>query len=167
MKTTIILSALALMVAFNGCSKEAKPSVNNLSMDKPLLASGSIVGYAYMDGGTELVSVSEERHTPKNGEEIIRLTDSGFYPDYYLTNKDINGDTIYCVFPSWKNEKKGRKEKCDSEYTTHSFGQVMFNLALFFYVPNFQSFDKEYFLKIVKDNNLIEEKRKLQYSKID
>ena len=130
-----------------------------------MLSKGEVIAYAYMKNGRTLVSISDKYKQPEEDEdiEIIKITESGFYPDYYLSIKDINGDTIYCNMADWQNEKKGIEKKCDSEYTTHSAGQVLFNISsvILGSVTNFQSFDKEYFFKVIEDNNLIQERKQL------
>jgi len=121
-----------------------------------------------MKDGKILVSVSMKYEEPKEEDiEVITITEDGFYPNYYLSDEEENGKFITCSFASWKNKERGISKKCDSEYTTHSIGHVLSNMfiALLGDPANIQSFDKEYFFKVIADNNLINEQKKLLNTK--
>jgi len=162
-KIIIILVA----VYFSACSNKTIKT-NEQEHTKLKLDSGYEIGYAYMKDGKILVSVSMKYEEPKEEDiEVITITEDGFYPNYYLSDEEENGKFIYCSFVNSKNKENGISEKCDSEYTTHSIGHVFLNMfgALLGDAANSQSFDKEYFLKIIADNNLINEQKKLLNTK--
>lgn len=154
-----------VMLSFSACmNTTAKPS----SKDNAQLNNGETIGYAYMEDGKTLVSVSKEYKEPQEDIEVIVISKNGFYPDYDLSNKELNGDSIMCSLASWKNKEQGILKKCDSEYTTHSTGQVFANMGIMLLgdPANIQSFDKKYFLKIIEDNNLVNEQQKLLKEKM-
>lgn len=152
-----------VVVFFSACSNKTIKT-NEQEHTQLKLDNTERIGFAYMKDGTTLVSVSKEYEELKEEDiEVIAITKYGFYPDYYLSDKEENGKFITCSFASWKNKERGISKKCDSEYTTHSTGHVFANMGIMLLgdPANIQSFDKEYFFKVITDNNLINEQKKL------
>jgi hypothetical protein len=126
------------------------------------------IGYAYMQNGTKLIEVSLDKKPVASDIEIILITEGGFYPNYSMTAKQLEGEAIGCDLKSSYNAEKGQVALCDSYYTTRSTGDMVYsgvtnivgtglllglNLAAGL-VADFQSFDKNLFLKIVEENGL-------------
>ena len=154
---------IALIIGLNGCMSQ--PNIKQTEEAKYALEDGGgTIGYAYLKDGIKLLYVSKKYEEPKDDSiEIVAINENGYYPDYYMSEEEENGKTIYCSMADWKNEEKGIKEQCDSAYTTHSTANVLLNIAVVALgdASNAQAFDKEYFLKVMQENHLDEKKKEL------
>ncbi|MEA2016884.1 MAG: hypothetical protein U9N59_00430 [Campylobacterota bacterium] len=172
----LCLVSVATILFFTGCNSanQNKVSSNNISdnnLNEVILYDGHAIGFAYMKEGKTLIDVKKSYIEPIEGVEVIKITRYGFYPDYKMTTRNETGnDTRDCYF-NMKITDKNYKY-CSSKYTRRylfSNGAVLIHSIVgrfgFDYVrgkafdPQF--FEKEYFLKIVKDNNLNEYRKKI------
>ncbi len=138
---------------------------------------GGILAYAYLKDGDKLVGFSKTYLEPKKDEEIIKITRSGFYPNYKLPRKQIDGQSFSKFHSLWNvfHQKNAMKvfahdsnDCIKSFYLSRSVGNVGMDavtttfftfMTVGFYVftlgvPDYMHFDKEFFTKAIKENRL-------------
>ena len=100
------------MLFYQGCSlKEPilkESSQNYKQQDINISKQGSLLCYAYLKDGKELTKISKKLTTLKEGEEVVRIYQRGYYPlyDIYQNGKNCNS----------KNNSNAKKF-CNSFYT--------------------------------------------------
>ena len=149
-----IIRTLLLVSIITGCSSH-KPIPNSIK-----LSDGPTIAYAYMKDGDTLLRVQNSYSRPRDKNvEVIHIKKDGFYPDYDLGALEEDGKMLDCDLTDEKNNIRGVKNKCNSNYTTHSVGHVLLitGLLAIGHAKNLQAFDKEYFFEVIDKNNLVDE----------
>ncbi len=160
----------AVMLGLSGCGGST-PEPNSTNV---YLSNGKTLAYAHMENGNKLLKISSSSVSENSDIEIIKITDSGFYPDYYMSSREAAGDKSPGCLVHMSDDDEDLKF-CRSNYTGRtalsSGVSVLWNAAATVTTvglnvatgsiadPKF--FDKDKFLKIVKENNLPEIRQKL------
>lgn len=139
--------------------------------EEVLLSDSKTLGYAYMQDGTKVVKVSmDSNELHEKDVELIRITEYGFYPMYSMNSSQASGTGAEgCGSNGLMDDKSTPNNKlfCASHYTgRHALASTLntslaagaaffsFGTSLIVGFPDPKFFDKESFLKTVKENNL-------------
>lgn len=161
-------------IMFSGCVGVSSSNVSLQNDDKLYLSKGVPLAYAYMENGTKLAYIKFNYEEPKDGFEVINISNNGFYPNYSMDSNVESGSNSPGCLVVMKNTDKNY-QFCTSNYTRRTmlsagtsaiwnagatFTTVGLNVATGAIAdPKF--FDKDKFLQIVKDNNLIQIRTKI------
>ena len=161
------------LLMFSGCATDS--TVTHRSADEARLSDGTTLAYAYMKDGDKLLKISTERDKKIDDDiEIIRITYGGFYPDYRMSHEVENGEKSPGCFVKMEDKDKDKKF-CDSRYTGRqalytgiasivnaaaTVTTVGLNVASGA-ISDPKFFQREQFLKIVKENRLPKYRKEL------
>lgn len=160
--------ASIVLLTLSGCGgSQAGLQLNSSDSNEPKMQNGDAIAYAYMENGNKLAFIKTKYEKPKDGFEVIKINSSGFYPDYSMEPKVESGANSPGCLVLMKDTDETYKF-CKSNYTErkvlYSGVAVAWNAAATvtmlgtnvatgtFADPKF--FNKDTFLKIVKDNDL-------------
>jgi hypothetical protein len=165
---------ISMIILLSGCIGVTSSNVSLQSKDNLYLSSSNTLAYAYMENGTKLGYIKFKYEKPEDGFEVIKINNNGFYPDYYMDSKIEIGENSPGCLVVMKEEAKNYSF-CKSAYTRRTIlstgvsavwntaatiTTVGLNVAVGAIAdPKF--FDKDKFLQIVKDNNLLQVKNKI------
>ncbi|WP_456485093.1 hypothetical protein [Hydrogenimonas sp.] len=168
-----LISSLCLggcLLIVTGCGSATQPSmpVSQTHPSSIRLHDGRAIAYAYMKEGTRLVKISTSKEAPKEGVEIVKITEYGFYPDYTIPKKGSQG----CIYSAVIDDKKrgGKYRYCHSFYTESTMSGKAFDLlgnalitigtaglnAATGTVSRVMEFNRQKFLEEVEKNDLPE-----------
>jgi hypothetical protein len=157
-----------------GCLGIKSTDVSLQKKDGLYLSSENAIAYAYMKNGDKLEYITFNYEKPKDHYEVIRITKNGFYPDYTMDADVENGKKSAGCLVVMKEENENYNF-CRSNYTGRTIlgtgvstlwnaaatvTTIGLNVATGTLVdPKF--FDKDKFLNIVKENELLQVRTKI------
>lgn len=169
-----VLTIVLLGSIFTGCVGISSSNMDLEVKDGLHLSNRNIIAYAYMKNGDKLEYVTFNYEKPKDNQEVIRISSNGFYPDYNMSSREESGEVSPgCLVVM--SEKDKNYKFCKSNFTGRTalatgvsaftntlttFTTVGLNVAMGA-ISDPKFFDKDKFLKIVKDNQLIQIKSAL------
>ena len=162
-----IYLSIFILLFLSGCLGIKSTNVSLQKEDGLYLSKDYTLAYAYLYNGDTLRRISFKYEEPKEGEELIKITRNGFYPDYAMQNDVENGGkSLGCLVVMSQKDKDYKY--CRSNFTKRTVlstgvaaiwnaGATLTTVGLNVATgtiadPKF--FDKDRFLQVVKDNNL-------------
>lgn len=120
--TKISIISLFMLVFLIGCStntpiQETSKINNNIEISNY----GNLLGYAYLKNGSELLKITTLLDNNLNDLEIIKIYESGFYPDYLIPNK-----SVICPIGEMAQKNYENQVICNSAFSTVSTGKTIF-----------------------------------------
>lgn len=160
-----LLFGIIILFSLSGCVNNPSPAKKSIS--KIQIQNGKLLKEVYID---ENLKASFKKFDGKS-YETVKITSNGFYPDYTIPKNN----TMTCLAGKHEYKNANENKYCNSIFVKYDIYSApidvvansivtVFSLGLNVVTNSFaagKTFDKEKFLKVIKNNNLFKKREEL------